>query len=360
YQYKVDSPARQAETGESLEEAARALRYDCFKDVLCKGYADVIATAHHKSDNTETVLFNLCRGASLKGIAGIKTESDGIIRPLLLTGKDEIIEYVHENHVPFVTDETNFIPDCTRNELRLNVIPRLKELFPRLDDSVSRLSELEREEDAFLDELALKEIKCVDGVYSVPASLNKVLLYRATVIVMKALGVKKDYEKKHADSVFRLSQMENGSEISLPKNVVAIKEYDEISFSVKSEKDETVYPFGKGEFAFSNGVLSVSDALLPVDFRKEGCFFVDGDKIPPTAVVRTRRDGDVFTPYKSGSRKLKEYFIDKKIPKRLRDGIILVADGENVLFCGGIEISDKIKVDKSTKNVLQLQYIKNT
>ena len=107
----------------SVEQAARTLRYDCFKQVLDENLCTRIATAHHAGDNAETVLINLFRGSSLKGLAGIKPETERFVRPLLSFTKEDVLCYVAQNNIPYVTDQTNFDEEITRNAIRHTVLP---------------------------------------------------------------------------------------------------------------------------------------------------------------------------------------------------------------------------------------------
>ena len=118
-----------AENGQfKSENDARTWRQACYNSVLADGGADLIATAHHMNDNAETVLFNLARGTALSGMTGITDlPASGLIRPLIGCSRKEIDEYIEENDIPFVTDESNFTDDYTRNKIRHNVLPALEE-----------------------------------------------------------------------------------------------------------------------------------------------------------------------------------------------------------------------------------------
>ncbi len=360
YLYTVDAVLEQKLTGLSLEESARKLRYGCFYDLKNKGLCDVIVTAHHKSDNTESVLFNLVRGTGLKGLKGIpKNNDDFIVRPFLHVDKEEIDNYITANNLEYVTDQTNFCLDYTRNFLRLEVVPKLKEKFPKLDESVLRLSTIVAKEDAYLDNLAKKQLLVDGDDYLLPTCCDEVLFIRATVIALNGLGVKKDYEKKHLDAVYSLTGAKNGTKYDVKFGVIAIKEYDHVRlFKTVDNDKQKVLPFSVNDFSFDAGDLSIT--LLdekPTNFKlQKGVHYADLDKLNG-AKIRMRQNGDVFTPIFGKSKKLKDYFIDKKIPLIKRDGLPLIVDGNEVLYIAGIEISDKIKVDGNTKNVVKLSYI---
>ena len=359
YLYTVDAVKEQKSSGLSLEESARKLRYGCFYDLKNKGLCDVIVTAHHKSDNTESVLFNLVRGTGLKGLKGIpKNNDDFILRPFLTVDKEEIDCYIKANALDYVTDQTNFCLDYTRNFLRLEVIPKLKEKFNKLDESILRLSTIVEKEDAYLDNLAKKQLFCDGDNYLIPVSCDEVLFIRATIFALNGLGVKKDYEKKHLDAIYSLTGAKNGTKYDVKFGVVAIKEYDHVRlFKTVDNDKQKVLPFNLNDFSFDAGDLSIT--LLdekPTNFKlQKGVHYADLDKLDGT-FLRMRQNGDVFTPIFGKTKKLKDYFIDKKIPLIKRDGLPLIVDGNEVLYIAGIEISNKIKVDENTKNVIKLSY----
>ena len=189
--FKVDAVKYSKENGLSVEEGARLLRYNAFETLLKEKFCNVIATAHHLSDNFETVLFNLFRGTSTKGLIGIPDKRNGFIRPLINVTKKEIDDYVLKNNLPFVEDSTNSNTDYTRNYLRCEVIPKILEKFPTAEVSVKRLGEISKEENDFLDELSNSYLEFCDGKYLLPISLSPILLKRAAKTILYNLGIKK-------------------------------------------------------------------------------------------------------------------------------------------------------------------------
>ncbi len=350
---KVDAVSYSKQNKISLEQGARELRYGVFKEAVLSGFCNKIATAHHAEDNFESVLFNLFRGSGIAGICGIKERVDYIIRPILQVEKCKIDKFIQENNVPFVTDSTNFDDDYTRNFIRLNLSPLIKEKFAGAINSVSRLSQTATKEDEFLNLCAESAIDKKGENYCLPITLNEVVFNRATILIFKKCGLIKDYEKAHVDSVYGLTKLKNGSQIVLPKNILAVKEYDYITFYSKEfKKCEAVYDFSLNSFDFIYSTASVK-AVKSLK-QNQNALLIDGDAIPKNAVIRTRRNGDVFTKFNGGTKKLKDYFIDKKIPKLYRNCIPLIVCENQVLAIFGVEISDAIKVTDSTTNLLAL------
>jgi len=357
YFKKIECVAYSEKNGLTLEQGARKLRYEVFFEAIASGFCDVVVTAHHLSDNAETVLFNLFRGSGLSGVTGIdETAYDGkIVRPILNISRDEIDCYIQKHNIPFVTDSTNSDTDYTRNYIRNILMPQIKKKFPEAEFSISRFSELAKNDNEFLDSLAEKYIEKDNNRISLKCGIPKALFGRAAILAMKQSGIEKDYEKIHIDDLLKLAENKNGSEISLPLNVKAVKEYGKITFykpEAKNASKQKEIPFAVGKILFDSRELNITAC----NGLENGALCFDGDKVPKTAVIRFRNSDDTFTKFGGGTKKLNDYLTDKKIPRMQRDAIPLVADGGKILIIAGIEISDSIKVDKSTVNMLKLTY----
>ena len=351
--YSVDSIKKATEEKMSVEQAARSLRYECFNDAINKGKCNLVATAHHSRDNLESVLFNLFRGTGLKGAAGIEENFNGkIIRPFLGVNKDEIEKYVECHKIPYVTDPTNLSDDYTRNYIRLNILPEIKKIFPDAEKSITRFSELLRTDNAYLDSLATATVIGSNDGYKIPIQTDKALFGRAIIYALKRLGIKKDWEKSHIDSVLSLITAKNGCSINLKQGIVAIREYDYITLYNSNKSSLSPIPFKTGETVLLNQVIDICPVKKPVAL-KDG-FYCDGDKIPATAQIRFKKDGDRFTKFGGGTKSLNDYLTDKKIPLRLRDTIPLIVDGQTVLAVVGVAISEKIKVDETTVKIYKI------
>ena len=353
YPYTVSVLEEKEKLGLSVEETARVLRRHCFDDAYSKGLCDYIATAHHADDLVESVLLNLFRGTSVKGLKGISAKTDYIIRPLLHTKKSEIDEFVKKHDIPFREDSTNNDSAYTRNYLRNEILPNLKERFPSLTDGVLRLSKIVESEDNYLDSLAKRFVFNDNGIIKIDLKCESQLLPRAIILALKEIGIKKDYEKKHADMLADLSTKLNGTKLSLIGGVTAVKEYGVISLYYESEIINLSMPFSLGEFSYQGKtyIIEKADSFINND---KTAIYLDLDKIPKSAIIRNRTDGDRFKPYNAKTKKLKDYFIDKKIPVRIRNSFPILAIENTVLAILGLEISDQVKIDNNTKNIVKI------
>jgi tRNA(Ile)-lysidine synthase len=352
YCYSVDCLTYAKEHKLSVEQAARIKRYDCFCNLLDSDKCDLIATAHHAKDNLESVLFNLFRGTGLKGLTGVNAIVNGkIIRPFVTVEKSEIDEYVTANAIPFVTDETNAETDYTRNAIRLNVLPQIEKLFPDAQKCVSRLSQTVALESDYVESMAKTVCEFTDGTFKIDVNAHPALISRAVVMGLKALGVERDWEKIHVDSTLSLIEKSNGAKINLLRGVIAVREYDKITLYRNSIDEKVQTPFSIESINFKNQTLSIDRVNGDVNLKSG--LFADLDKIPQTAVIRTRRQGDTFTKFGGGTKSLNDYFTDAKIPARLRDEIPLLASESTIYVIFGYAVSDKVKVESSTENIIK-------
>ena len=360
--YQVNCPSFADKNGYSLEQAARILRYECYFKALSDGVCDVIALAHHMSDNAETVLFNVLRGSSATGGTGMKKLSYGgkIIRPLLDVSKAEILDYANKKKIAYVEDKTNLDVDFTRNALRLVIIPPIRQIFPKAERSITRFAETLVSDDEYLYSLAEKAFKKEGDKYFLPLEIAYPVFSRAVIIILKTLGVEKDYQKRHVDAVYALKDNFTGKEITLPKGVVAVRESENVVL-YKREKgfdcaEETPFKLGKTVF---KGVEVIAEKIPEKDIDEKqmkagGALYFDLDKLPEDCVLRTRKTGDEYTKFGGGTVSLKKYLTDLKLPKRVKDQTLLIAK-EKIVYCVlEKDISGLIKIDKGTKNIVKL------
>ncbi len=354
--FRADCKKRMQCEKTGLEETARNFRRECYQQIIDQGKADYIATAHHLDDDAETVLFRLCRG-TLSGVKGIEEETGYFLRPFLSYTKEEILEYAEKNQVPFRNDKTNFELDATRNKLRLQVLPLLEESVTGAKRNLVRFSSLSAEDDAFLYSLSEKLVVHYDKKYSrdtgvgVLFSKEKPLFSRAVLLCMKELGVEKDYTSEHLQSVYELQNNQTGASVSLKNGLQAVKEYDKIIFCRGEQAEKISVPFCVGELKFGEKTLCVSKE------ETENCLRADFDKFPENCVVRTPETGDEIVKFGGGTKSLKKYLTDKKIPSGKRNELPVIAKNHTVYAVFGVEISDTVKVTDETKEKIYL-YIK--
>ena len=358
--FSEDCPKRAKRNKMSLETAAREFRLESFSSLIKENKVDFIATAHHTLDEAETVLFRLARGTSLSGMKAMEERSGYVIRPFLDWTKEEILSYAKENNLSYCTDSTNLETDATRNKLRLTVFPALEEAVGGASTNLARFARYAAEDDEFLYEQSKALLSLTSaGKTLVKFSEKKPLFRRACLTAMKELGIEKDYTSAHLESVYSLQQSERGAKICLPQGVIAQKVERGIEFFLQNE-EELLPPAPQMEklfdlSGFDGGRYAVNVSLTPVSNEQEKVLRLDRDTIPKNAVFRFRKDGDMIKSF-GGSKSLKKFFNEKKIPVQERAYLPLIAekDGSEVFAVCGVEISERVKIRQETQSVLYI------
>ena len=322
YRFSEDCPSRAKRDKQSLETAARAFRQECFAHLLKEGKADFIATAHHKNDDAETVLFRLMRGTSLTGVGGMVEVNGEMIRPFLSWTRTEIEQYAKANGLTYCEDSTNRQLDATRNKLRLQILPLMEEAVPGTVENLVRFSHLASEDDSLLYEYAKSlMVEQADGAL-VAFCDKKPLFRRACLLALKRMGVERDYTALHLEKAYELQGLERGARLSFPKEVVAEKTINGIYFykpCVEAPMERKLkQPFT--ENGFDGGRYAVNVSLVPV--KEDGewrVLQVDGEKIPKTAWYRYRQEGDFIQRFGGGKKTLKKFFNEEKTPVSERE-----------------------------------------
>lgn len=357
----VNKEAQKRKIG--TEECGRQIRYEFFEKTAAEFNAK-IATAHTASDNAETVIFNMTRGCGIKGLCGIPPVRDNIIRPLIEVTRTEIEEYCRTNGYDFVTDSTNLERDYTRNKIRLDVIPVLKNINPSLESTIARMSTQMRQNEKFITDCAeksLAEAETPSGYKTAILSrLDDTLLSAALSLLVKKHNIIP--EAKHIELIKKI--VYNSGAVNLKNNITAVSKqgFLRIISSVQHQENEIISYTNQNLITINNKKISI--LLMNIDeFNKykkiNNLVFnnsMDYDTIPFNGVFRTRKSGDVFTlPKRNITKSLKKYFIELKVPQEKRDEIILFASGSDILWIEGIGVSKKYGVSTDTKKVLVLE-----
>ncbi len=358
YSFKIDVPLLASERGLSLETAGREARYKVFQTLKDKKIIDKLALAHHKSDQAETILMHILRGAGLSGAKGMEAKHNFYVRPFLDTSKEEIYAYLKANELEFKEDCTNADNTYGRNYMRNVILKDILARYPAAISTIVNFAKSVKEDDDYLYSLAsLDAVIKEDNLIKIPLSyflyppsiINRILLK-----AFKELGITKDIERRHIDLLKDLAGGENGKKLSLPFGVKASKEYDYLTL-VNKKVDEVVLEekFHSGEIIVQNFGKIVVKKQKKLE-KRENTLYIDASKLPKDAIWRFRKEGDVFTKFNGGSKKLKSYLIDKKVPLRSRKYLPLLAKDNEVYVIAGIEISDKVKVDEKSTNIYSI------
>lgn len=338
-------------TKSTVEETARRLRYEHFEKLLNGGEVKKIFLAHHKQDQAETVLMRILRGTGISGLEGMKVETNGYVRPFLNVDKKDIMEYVAKNNIPYVTDETNFDEGYARNFIRNSVLPLVKTKYPKVEDSLCRLSEIALGVNEHLSGLAKAELLNNNEV-KVPLSKDREEFFRSVKKAFNMLGIDKDVEHRHYEIIYALQNLENGASVDTPYFTQAVKDYDGIVLLRKTENEKYCLPF---KLEVNKAKTYDKVTFTPQSEVKLGSgLYFDYDKLPEGSVIRTRQNGDYIEKFGGGTKSLGDYLTDKKVPKRYRDKLLVVAKGSEVFVVCGVDISNKVKVVDESLNIYKV------
>lgn len=375
----------------TCEEAGREVRRERFLQVFREQGATKIALAHHQNDNAETFLLNLCRGSALSGLRGILPKNGVWIHPLLCLTREEIESYLKKRELSYCTDETNLSDDYTRNRIRNHVIPYLEEeVNDRSVAHIARSMEMlenissfvEREVERYAERCVRKSVSeeyviCKAELEKVPPELVSYIIYRA---LCRSAGGAKDIAAVHVEAVSELFSKQVGRTRNLPYGIVARRCYEGVSLSKdaggckemrtsertriseSAKMPEAVIRAQKiGEEEQIQRLFGVKILEKPAELKtfpqNNYTKWFDYDIIKNAVKIRRREPGDYIVIDKNGSRqKLKQYFINEKIPQNIRDSIWLVAEGHEILWIVGYRQSQRYQLSKNTKKILEIEY----
>jgi len=376
YSRRIDIHKIAEERNLSCETAGREVRYDFFQELLFKLNAQKIALAHNANDQAETVLMRIMRGSGMEGLVGIKPVRDNIyIRPIINILRTDIEAYCRSNNLKARIDKSNLENIYNRNKVRLELIPYIQENFNKdIVNTLIRLSQTISKDNEYLEKLTEERYE----LYVIPVGKRKVIRKEAfsepdailtrviRLALLRLLGTLKNFEKLHIYEVIDIAQRSTGKKVILPNGVMAVNSYGDIELSIIARENHEID--NKEEFKIyinkvndvQYGKYKISAKLVEsqkiLNFKNKILTkYFDYDKIKGDITLRYRKDGDRFTPLgMSGSKKLKDIFIDMKIPQEERNKIPLICFGEDIGWIVGYRVSDKYKVTNESKNIIEI------
>lgn len=348
---REDVPARAKELHIGVEECGRRIRYNFFNSV-----ADdvIIATAHTLSDRCETLLLNVTRGTSVKGLCSIPAVRGNVVRPLIDCTRDDIERYCAANGIEFVTDETNFEDVYSRNRIRLNVIPELKALNPSAEKSFSRLIANVEEENDFISAFSREKLKkaiLADGYDAQLIAGEHIAIRKRMIFEIISRETDLIPEAKHLDLIDGI--LTGGRTEIIGDTVVEVKHgIMKINPKVETKSDwEINFNFLSADTPDGNIKAEIinKNNLPPKQFVHNKV--LDWDSIHGSLILRNRRPGDKMRLAGSSCTKtLKKLFNEKHLENR--NGIPILADELGICWVQGLGCSDRCKIKPETTKIL--------
>ena len=342
--YHIDVPTLARESGKGLEETARDARYSIFADVISsRNDISYIALGHNATDNLETVIFNMMRGAGSRGMAGIPPVRDNLIRPMIYISKADITEALEIAGIKYVTDSTNFDTAYTRNYIRHEIIPRLSKLTDNPEVSVRRMGQNIRDDGEYIDSVAERFLRDCDGAPDAAslADLHPAVFYRV-VTAMVAEVTDRSPERVHIEKIrsllggsFSYDLPGGCSFVSSCGSCYVVFQGDPISFDIPVKKGRTEIPDFSAELVISDKKPEISHNVYKFSIQAD----ISSAIICGSLHLRSRRQGDSYRS-RGMTHKLKKMLIDAKIPSDLRDRVPILCDDRGIVWAAGFGARD--------------------
>ena len=373
--FSVDVKQFAEQNGMSLEQAGHEVRFDCFRQCAEEWNITKLALGHHGDDRAESVLLHLVQGCGLDGLTAMPPKDGWIIRPLAQMKKQQLIEYCHRESLQYFIDSTNLEPDCLRNQIRLEILPQLKQYNPQIGDALLRLQEICSADDDYLEQCTAELWKQhgtkLENEVQFPAEVfrqqhlalqRRVLRY----LYRQLTGSETDLTFRQMEQMQHIALQQNGSQqVHLTGDVVFFRQYDRLGITWRrADSAPWEYTWTLGETleiaecgcVFQSCDVDLSDAEKNSHELREGgvlTITADAAKLPESLQIRCRKPGDSLTmPY--GHKKLKDFFIEKKIPAQQRDAIPILLSGEEILWIPGYYAAECVRITGETRTVCRL------
>ena len=360
---RFDTVGEMERTRESMEMAARRLRYTWFAE-LCEehGYT-VIAVAHHIDDSIETFFINLMRGTGLRGLTGIHQQVGRVVRPLMFASRKDILDYALHKHIPYREDSSNKTTKYLRNKIRLGLTPRIREINPRfpfiMSRNIERLMAAQRFIDGAIDHIYAEAVSDEDGIYTIHmenisnADSREFVIYE---ILSSRFGFKGDV----VDGLCRALQSDTTGRRFYSRSHVAYVDRGNIVVTRISEEDNCQVSVQQGQQRAycGNSVLYfeiVDVDSLPSYNVADNVALLDADKVEFPLTLRRWSEGDTFIPFgMTGRKKVSDFLIDGKVSMAEKNRQFVLISGTEIAWLAGRRIADPFRITDSTERVLRI------
>jgi tRNA(Ile)-lysidine synthase len=361
-----DVNAYAKQSGQSVETAARDVRYEFFDSIMSEHSIPLLATAHNANDNLETMIFNMVRGCGLGGMCGIPEsrpcKAGTVIRPILRMSRREILEYCTANSLEFVTDSTNTDTDYTRNKIRAEIIPALTKINSGAVENASRLADSLRVDALCLADIAERFLAEENDGGSINIKklldLNESIGNRVIMTLYNSVSNKDALEHSHIRAIRELCRYAvPHSTVQLPCDIDARIENGTLCFLKRADKPTPPDEFcvklnvGKNTISQINAEIVIGNSQTTKNiYKKSTLLYLASAKICGEVVARERRAGDKIK-VNGVNKSIKKLLCDLKIPLDIRYRLPVICDDEGVIAVPFAAVSDKVKPQDSDDSI---------
>lgn len=362
YYVRFNTEEEASKAGESIQMAARKLRYTWF-NLLCneKSYR-YIAIAHNADDVAETFFLNLCRGTGLKGLTGIKAKTGRIVRPLLFATRNEITEYATANHISYREDSSNAKDKYARNRIRLNVVPELKKINPSFSQTMlENITRLQMVEDLITQEVnnfKQNSITYIEDEQRI--SIRKLGFNRNSKLLLYEYLSFYGFNSNQIDGIFHsIEEGTPGSRFFGREHILLRDREELILYPIRKETEGGFFQIHSDTQSLKIPIkLQIENFECSTNFipeKNKNVAFLDFERLSFPLTLRKWRNGDEFYPLgMKGKKKLSDFFIDTKTPINEKEQQWILCSGNNIVWVVGKRIDDRYKVTLETQHILKI------
>ncbi|MFI3318138.1 MAG: tRNA lysidine(34) synthetase TilS [Rikenellaceae bacterium] len=363
YNRRFETKEEMERTGESMEMAARRLRYAWFQELSQEHGYNIIAIAHHADDSIETFFINLLRGTGLRGLTGISVHIGRIIRPLMFASRKDILEYAMAANIEYREDSSNRSTKYLRNKIRLGLVPRIREINAKFTDlmrgNISRLTDAQLFIDSCIKRISSEVITEQDGIFTLHIDRIESSLPQ-NFVVYELLSSKFGFKGDVIEALMRSLEEGSSGRQFYAKEYVAYSDRGDILVAKILDSDlcESTIEEGMQRAYCGNSVLYLEK--IDIDLIEqlkvaENIALIDADKLHFPLTLRRWQDGDWFIPYgMEGRKKVSDFLIDTKVSRPEKQRQFLLMSGDDIVWVIGRRIDDRYALDGESENVLRI------
>ena len=347
----------------SIEMAARELRYTWFQKLAEIHNANVIATGHHADDNIETLLINLVRGTSIKGLSGIPVKNGIIVRPMLSCSREEIYEYLNENNLTYIIDSTNNESDYVRNKIRNKVLPLLEEINPSvkmtLNSNIERFNEIRSVYEQSMEEKIRKVVHKTET--DIKIDLKKLLESKSENLILFEVLYPLGFHPSVIEQIISSVNAESGKTFYSDSHRL-LKDRNYLIINANTNID-------KRNYFISQEVISINEPfLMKIDrferrnelnlITDKNTLLIDAELLKFPLTIRRWQTGDYFYPFGTkGRKKVSDFFIDNKFTLFDKENTWLLISEEKIIWIVGNRADNRFKITENTKEIIKFELI---
>ena len=363
YNKRFDTVGEMERTGESMEMAARRLRYAWFKE-LCEqhGYTAIVI-AHHGNDSIETFFINLLRGTGLRGLTGISTQVGHIVRPMMFATRKIIHDYAVAHHIPFREDSSNRSTKYLRNKVRLGVVPMFKDIKPQFTTimrrNIARLSQAQDFITSAMEIVKGEVMEHAGDIHTLCVERIRPTLPR-NYVIYEILSSEYCFKGDVVDALCKALDADLSGRRFYSREWVAVTDRGRIVIAPITDEDSCEVIVDRHAVRSYAGGSALYYEYCDIDFidsldQGDNVALLDADKLKFPLKLRRWQDGDWFVPFgMSGRKKLSDYLIDKKVSLAEKRRQFVLMSGDDIVWVVGRRLDDRYAITRKTENVLKV------